>query len=101
MSATKHFRVVRKDQYFRLVHLPSGDYIQRYLNDFMTRKDAIACRDAIISAAPEWDWADSGLFTDMPLSVSDKVWAAIYGRPIYSSIVKVYSRRVGQPMRKI
>lgn len=87
--ATKHFRVVPKAQYYRLTHLPSGDYIQRYLCDFLTRKDAIECRNNIIAAAPDWDWSNPQLFAEMPCSMFDKVWAAIYGHGIYSQIVKV------------
>ena len=78
-KSNKHFRVVRKGKYFRLTHLPSGDYIQRHLCDFLMQRDAYACRDAVIAAAPEWDWCDPGLFQEMPTGVFDKVWAAIYG----------------------
>ena len=79
-KSAKNFRVVPKAQYFRLTHLPSGDYIQRHLSDFLTRKDAIECRNGIIAAAPEWDWSDPCLFQEMPCAVFDKVWAAIYER---------------------
>ena len=77
----KNFRVIPKAQYYRLTHLPSGDYIQRHLCDFLTRKDAIECRNTIITAAPDWDWSDPGLFTDMPSDMSNRVWAAIYANP--------------------
>lgn len=77
-NGKKYFRVVTHRQYYRLTHVPSGDYIQRHLCDFITRKGAIECRDRVIAAAPDWDWSDSGLFTDMPWDLSSKVWAAIY-----------------------
>ena len=79
IKSNKHFRVVRNGKYFRLTHVPSGDYIQRHLCDFLMQRDAYACRDAVIAAAPEWDWSDPGLFQEMPTGVFDKVWAAIYG----------------------
>lgn len=76
--ARKHFKVVMRAQYYRLTHIPSGDYVQRYLGDFLTRKDAIECRNNIIAAAPDWDWSDAGLFNEIPGPVFDRVWAAIY-----------------------
>ena len=76
----KYFRVVARAQYYRLTHVPSGDYIQRHLSDFLTRKDAITCRNNVIAAAPNWDWSDPGLFTNMPRDISDEVWRAIYYR---------------------
>jgi hypothetical protein len=76
---SKYFRVVRNGKYFRLVHVPSGgDYVQRYGSDFLTQRDAYACRARIIEAAPEWDWSDPGLFQEMPTNVFDKVWKALY-----------------------
>jgi hypothetical protein len=77
-AQAKHFRVVKKGKYFRLMHLPSGDYIQRYLCDFLMHTDAIRCRNAVIAAVPEWDFADPSLFQEMPCAVFDKAWAAIY-----------------------
>jgi hypothetical protein len=77
---SRHFRVVLKGKYYRLTHLPSGDYIQRHLSDFLTRKDATECRDNVLAAAPDWDWSDPLLFQEMPTAVFDKVWAAIYSR---------------------
>lgn len=80
MRPSKYFKVVRHGKGFRLMHKASGDYVQRYLCDFMMHKDAIACRNAIMAAAPEWDWNDVNLFQDMPCSMFDRVWAAIYAR---------------------
>lgn len=77
----KHFKVVPHHQYYRLTHVPSGDYIQRYLSDFLTRKDALECRDRVIAAAPNWDWSDAGMFTNMPWDISQKTWDAIYASP--------------------
>jgi hypothetical protein len=77
-NGAKYFRVVPRNQYYRLTHTPSGDYVQRYLCDFLTRKDAIECRNKILEAAPDWNWGDPGLFQEMPCAVFDKVWAAIY-----------------------
>lgn len=73
-----YFKVRPHHQYYRLSHVSSGDYIQRHLCDFLTRKDAIACRNRVIAAVAGWDWSDAGLFTDMPWDMSHKVWAAIY-----------------------
>jgi hypothetical protein len=78
MTRTKYFRVVRKNQDYRLVHTPSGDYVQRHLCDFLSRRDAIACRDRIIAAAPAWDWSDPRFCAEMPTETHSKVWAAIY-----------------------
>ena len=76
---SQHFRVVRNGKYFRLVHVPSGgDYVQCYGSDFLTARDAYACRTRIIEAAPDWDWSDPGLFQEMPTNVFDRVWAALY-----------------------
>jgi hypothetical protein len=77
-KSSRHFRVVPKAQYFRLTHLPSGDYVQRHLCDFLTRRDAIECRDRIIAAAPDWDWSNPTLFTEMGGAEFQKVWSAIY-----------------------
>lgn len=79
-EAAKCFRVVTRGQYFRLVHVPSGDYVQRHLSDFLTRKDAYVCRSRILNAAPAWNWRDVNLFQEMPTDIFDKVWAAIYAR---------------------
>lgn len=76
---TQYFRVVRRGKYFRLTHTPSGDYIQQHLCDFMMHRDAIACRNRVLAAAPDWNWADPNLFNEMPCDVFDRVWAAIYG----------------------
>lgn len=76
--STKYFRVVRHAQYFRLTHIPSGDYIQLHLCDFLMHRDAIACRDRVLAAAPDWDWSNPGLFNEMGTDVFDRVWAAIY-----------------------
>lgn len=76
---SKYFRVVRHGKGFRLTHIPSGDYIQRHLCDFLMQRDAYACRDAVLAAAPGWDWSDASLFNEMPCATFDKVWAAIYG----------------------
>lgn len=78
MDQTKHFKVVARQQCFRLTHVPSGDCIQRSLCDFLTRKDALACRDRVIAAAPGWDWSDPGLFAEMPSDMFHKAWQAIY-----------------------
>lgn len=75
---TKYFRVILRGKYYRLTHVPSGDYIQRHLSDFLTRKDATECRDRIIAAAPDWDWSNVMLFEDIPTPMFNKVWAAIY-----------------------
>ena len=75
---SRYFRVVPRAQYYRLTHLPSGDYVQRYLCDFLTRKDAIECRDRITSAAPDWDWSNPTLFQEMGGVEFQKVWDAIY-----------------------
>jgi hypothetical protein len=80
MKYAKYFRVVKRGEYYRLTHLPSGDYVQRHLSDFLTRKDAIECRNNILAAAPGWNWADPLLFQEMPCAVFDAVWAAIYSR---------------------
>jgi hypothetical protein len=75
---TKHFRVVKKNQYYRLVHTPSGDYVQRHLCDFLMHKDAIACRNRMIAAVPEWDWSNPRFCEEMSTETHNKVWAAIY-----------------------
>ena len=77
-KASRNFRVVRNGKYFRLMHVPSGDYVQRNLSDFLTQKDAYLCRTQIIEAVPEWDWSDTSLFQEMPTDIFDKVWAALY-----------------------
>ncbi len=77
---TKHFRVIAKNQYYRLVHVPSGDYVQRHLSDFLTRKHATDCRDRMLAAAPEWDWSDPLFCQEMSTGEFNKVWAAIYAR---------------------
>lgn len=74
----KHFRVIPKNQYYRIIHIPSGDCVQRYLCDFLTRKDAIDCRNRIVAAAPEWDWSNPTLFQEMGGADFQKVWDAIY-----------------------
>lgn len=78
---SKYFRVVQRRQYYRLVHIPSGDYVQRYLHDFLTRKDAIECRNCILAAAPAWDWSDPEFMTNMPSPIDGLVWDAIYANP--------------------
>lgn len=78
MKPTRYFRVHKRGKYFRLTHVPSGDYIQRHLCDFLMHKDAIACRNRVIAAAPGWDWSDPTFFQDIPADVFDKVWSAIY-----------------------
>lgn len=75
----KHFRVVAKRQYYRLTHVPSGDYIQRHLCDFLTRRQALECRNAVINAAPQWDWSNPTLFQEMGNPEWPRVWHAIYG----------------------
>jgi len=77
-KATKFFRVVPRNQYYRLMHLPSGDYIQRHLCDFLTRKDAIECRNAVIASVPDWDWSNPTLFQEMGSREFEKAWHAIY-----------------------
>ena len=74
----KHFRVIRKGKYFRLTHIPSGDYVQRHMCDFLMQKDAYSCRERILNAAPNWNWSDPEMFNNMPSDIFDKVWAAIY-----------------------
>ncbi len=74
------FRIVRKGKYYRLIHIPSGDYIQRYLCDFFMQRDASECLHNILAAAPDWNWTDPNLFQEMPAATFDKVWAAIYHR---------------------
>jgi hypothetical protein len=74
----RNFKVVAKGEGFRLMHVPSGDYIQRYLRDFDTRADAQLCARAIVEALPSWDWSDARLFRDMPADMFDRVWNAIY-----------------------
>jgi hypothetical protein len=76
----KHFRAARKNQYFRLVHVPSGDYVQRHLCDFLMHKDALDCRDRMIAAAPDWDWGNPTFVAEMPTVMFDRVWASIYRR---------------------
>lgn len=76
--ANKHFRVTAKGECFRLTHVPSKNYYQRYLYDFSTRREALACRDRVIAAAPDWDWSDPGLCADMPTAMYVNVWRAIY-----------------------
>ena len=77
-KARRQFRVVPKNQYFRLVHIPSGDYIQRHLSDFLTRKDALACRDRVIAAALNWDWSDPLFMQEIGRPEDLNVWRAIY-----------------------
>ena len=74
----KHFRVARKGQYFRLTHIPSGDYVQRHLSDFLTHKDAIACRNRMLAAAPEWDWSDPNFLQNTSHDEFHRIWRAIY-----------------------
>lgn len=76
----RQFKVVPNRQYYRLVHIPSGDYIQRYLVDFMTRKEALLCRDRLLEAVPEWDYRNPTLFQEMPTKVFWAAWDAIYGK---------------------
>jgi hypothetical protein len=83
-EARRQFRVAQvRGKYYRLTHIPSGDYVQRHLSDFLTRKDALECRNRIISSAPEWDWCDPNFFQEIPWETFTKVWHAIYanGRP--------------------
>lgn len=77
-KSKRHFRVVPKNQYFRLVHVPSGDYVQRHLSDFLTRKAALSCRDRMIAAAPNWDWSDTRFMQEMGRPEDLNVWRAIY-----------------------
>ena len=78
---SQYFQIVAWGAGYRLIHIPSGEHIQRYMCDFQTRTDAARCRDRIIAAAPDWKWATVTFVQEMPCALFDRVWAAIYCGP--------------------
>lgn len=79
MSPANHFAIKEiAPSTFQLVHRASKQAIQRHNVDFTRVSHAAKVRDAMLEAAPDWDFSEPSLFEEMPPALFEKVWAAIY-----------------------